>query len=110
MKYINFRRVNESVSFARNWNEYKDGFGDLHGNVWLGNEIIHQLTTGGNYKLRVELEDWSGETKYAEYGQFKVGSESEAYKLTISGKLVTLITHRWPSVLSSINFQMQYYM
>ena len=84
------------MNFARNWNEYKAGFGDTDGNFWLGNEIIHQLTTERKYKLRVELKDWSGETKYAEYGQFNIGSESEAYKLTVSGKspLLNIEGHR----------------
>ena len=80
------------VSFERDWNEYKDGFGDPDGNFWLGNDVIHQLTTKRQYKLRVELEDWSGESKFAEYGQFRVGSELEVYKLTVSGMLLLFIT------------------
>ena len=30
------KRVNLNVSFSRNWNEYKQGFGNLDGDFWLG--------------------------------------------------------------------------
>jgi len=33
-----------SVSFMRNWEEYKEGFGDSGGEHWLGNELLHQLS------------------------------------------------------------------
>ena len=82
-----------SVSFSRTWEEYKHGFGDPDGSFWLGNEIIHKLTTRRNYTLQVDLEDWSGETKHAVYTEFRVGSESGSYKLTVSGMISVLI---WP--------------
>ena len=81
------------MSFARDWNEYKDGFGDPDGNFWLGNEIIHRLTTNRPYTLRVELMDWSGETKYAEYGEFSLSNECRSYRLTVTGKLIHVIIH-----------------
>uniref|UniRef100_A0A3Q1FYX3 Si:ch211-203k16.3 n=1 Tax=Acanthochromis polyacanthus TaxID=80966 RepID=A0A3Q1FYX3_9TELE len=43
------RRVDGSVSFDRSWREYKDGFGDLHSEFWLGNDHIHDMTTQGRY-------------------------------------------------------------
>ena len=30
------RRFNGDVDFNRNWTEYKQGFGDLDGDFWLG--------------------------------------------------------------------------
>lgn len=50
-------------SFNRDWNDYKYGFGDPSQEVWLGNENIHVLTTGEDYELRVELEDFEGNTR-----------------------------------------------
>jgi len=30
--------------FARNWEDYSQGFGDASGNFWIGNEQLHQMT------------------------------------------------------------------
>jgi len=30
--------------FKRNWDSYRDGFGDVSGNYWIGNEHLHQMT------------------------------------------------------------------
>ena len=65
------------------WPSYKQGFGTLTGNLWLGNDNIHQLTASGNTVLRVELEDWDGNTAYAVYSTFKVDGESNKYRLTV---------------------------
>ena len=50
-------------SFNRDWNDYKYGFGDPNQEVWLGNENIHVLTNSEDYELRVELEDFEGNTR-----------------------------------------------
>jgi len=36
-------------------------------------------------RLRVDLTDWEGNTKYATYDNFKVGSAQEKYKLASRG-------------------------
>jgi hypothetical protein len=43
------RRINGTIDFYREWNDYKNGFGDLQTEFWLGNEKIHQLTNQGQY-------------------------------------------------------------
>ena len=54
------RRLDSSVSFSRNWKEYVDGFGDLNGNLWLGNDNFALITAGNTtYELRIELQDWN---------------------------------------------------
>ena len=79
------RRFNGSVDFYRNWTEYQRGFGSSDGEYWLGNDIIHQLTSIGNYTLRILLTDWYNHSKYAEYSVFYVASEANNYTLRIGG-------------------------
>ncbi|XP_043553842.1 fibrinogen alpha chain [Chiloscyllium plagiosum] len=80
------QRMDGSVHFNRSWAEYKQGFGSIddqgHGDIWLGNEILHLLTQKESI-FRVELEDWSGNEVFAEY-TVTVGSESESYRLNIA--------------------------
>uniref|UniRef100_A0A3B5L5N5 Si:ch211-203k16.3 n=1 Tax=Xiphophorus couchianus TaxID=32473 RepID=A0A3B5L5N5_9TELE len=78
------RRVDGSVSFDRSWREYRDGFGDLHSEFWLGNNHIHELSTQGDYSLRIDLEDWSIQHKHALYQSF-VEDEEHQYRLHVSG-------------------------
>ncbi|XP_071133126.1 fibrinogen-like protein 1 [Mytilus edulis] len=79
------KRLNGTTHFNRNWQEYKQGFGDVQVEYWLGNDNLHQMLSTKNYKLRIDLEDWNGVTKYAEYDSFIVGNETTNYILTISG-------------------------
>ncbi|KAL9975444.1 hypothetical protein ACROYT_G012605 [Oculina patagonica] len=76
------KRLDGSVDFYRGWDEYKRGFGNLNGEFWLGLDKIHRLTKEKN-RLRVELEDTSGKTAYAEYSFFGVSNERGKYKLSL---------------------------
>ncbi|XP_034943222.1 fibrinogen alpha chain isoform X2 [Chelonus insularis] len=72
-------------NFNRDWADYKNGFGDPAREFWLGNENIYMLTNNEDYSLRVELEDFEGNKRYAQYSHFKIYSEGEYYKLEIDG-------------------------
>jgi len=48
-----------------------------------GNDNIHTLTSQGNYKLRIDIEDFSGDSRYAVYDVFIVGDEASQYLLDI---------------------------
>ncbi|XP_008191506.1 angiopoietin-4 [Tribolium castaneum] len=72
-------------NFNRDWNDYKNGFGDPAKEFWLGNENIYMLTNNEEYILRVELEDFEGNKRFAQYSHFKIFSEGEYYKLEIDG-------------------------
>jgi len=78
------QRVDGSVSFERNWQEYKIGFGDVTGNYWMGLERIHELTSTP-VELYVYLESFDGVSKHAKYASFSVGDSSSNYVLTVSG-------------------------
>ena len=77
------RRLDGSVDFYRNWSDYKHGFGDVYGEFWLGLDKIHRLTSDNNSMLRVDLEDFKGNTTYAEYNIFGVMSEKDKYRLIL---------------------------
>ena len=74
------------MNFYRDWDEYKRGFGSLTGEFGLGLDKIHRLTSSGKYKLRVDLEDFSGNAYYAEYEFFK-GAQSRLNGLKSLAKL-----------------------
>uniref|UniRef100_A0A336M4T3 CSON012158 protein n=1 Tax=Culicoides sonorensis TaxID=179676 RepID=A0A336M4T3_CULSO len=72
-------------NFNRDWADYKNGFGDPAKEFWLGNENIYMLTNNEDYSLRLELEDFEGNKRYAQYAHFKIHSEADYYKLEIDG-------------------------
>ena len=71
--------------FYRGWDYYKEGFGDLYKEFWWGLEYVWALisSTDRLYELRVDLEDFEGEKRYAMYNSFRISSESDEYRLTI---------------------------
>ena len=79
------QNINGSNVFNRSWAEYKVGFNDTRGNVWLGNDLLHQLTASGRYKLRFDLQATNGSWYYAEYSSFVVSSEASNYRMHVSG-------------------------
>ena len=76
------KRFNGFVGFYRGWDEYKNGFGDVRGEFWLGNEKIHQLTEIPS-QLRVEIKTKSDGNKYDKYSNFTVTNEASNYTLFV---------------------------
>ncbi|XP_035911408.1 ficolin-2-like [Anopheles stephensi] len=76
-------RFDGSLNFYREWQEYKDGFGNLDGEFWLGLDRIHQLTNAEPHELVVLLEDFEGNKTHAKYDQFQIGNEHEKYALNV---------------------------
>merc|ERR1712013_561013 len=58
--------------FDKNFDDYKAGF-ESRGELWLGLESLHKLTSERNYKLRINLKDFDN----------KVGP-GDGYKLAIN--------------------------
>ena len=79
------RRMNGVVDFYRPWADYLKGFGDLNGEFWLGLHNIHRLTLAANTTLRVDLSDFEGGKRYANYSTFRVLDSSRKYTLIIGG-------------------------
>ena len=88
------------MDFNRDWDDYKNGFGDLDGEFWLGNEAMYYLTKQRKYTMRVVA---SPAPNTYTYQQFTVEDERNGYKLSIGGysgsipgkTLVTYISYIW---------------
>ncbi|XP_017854886.2 ficolin-2-like [Drosophila busckii] len=79
------RRFDGSVNFYRNWTMYKEGFGDLSSEFFIGLENLHAITASQAHELYVYLEDFDGNKRYANYDGFVISSEIDSYKLQILG-------------------------
>lgn len=79
------RRLDGETDFYRGWTEYEEGFGDFNREFWLGNSKLHTLTSQDTYELRVDMEDFESNTRYAKFTTFSIGDISTDYMLTISG-------------------------
>lgn len=51
----------------------------------IGAENIHRLTLSGLTTVRIDLEDYDGNKRYAEYSFFNVSDGNDHYRLTVSG-------------------------
>ena len=80
--FITFqRRKDGSVNFNRNWEDYKNGFGDLDGEFWLGNENLHKLTHGRNMEMRIWAQTFGGVNVYTYYNNVSIENEENNYRL-----------------------------
>ncbi|XP_061190491.1 ficolin-1-like [Saccostrea echinata] len=79
------KRIDGSLSFDRNWAEFKNGFGSPEQKVWIGNDVINQMTKGHNSSLYVSITLVDRTTLYELYNQFSVFDEAENYKLFLAG-------------------------
>ncbi|XP_044311716.1 fibrinogen-like protein 1 isoform X1 [Varanus komodoensis] len=79
------RRSDGSQNFDRNWTDYEQGFGDFSspdGEYWLGNNNLHYLTSQGNYTLKINLLDFMGEQRFAQYENFQVADAQSSYMMS----------------------------
>ncbi|KAL2083430.1 hypothetical protein ACEWY4_021203 [Coilia grayii] len=79
------RRFDGHVDFHRTWKEYKMGFGDVSGEHWLGNDFVAQMTSDQTHILRIELQDWDGNSAYSQYDEFSLADESQNYRIYLKG-------------------------
>ncbi|KAJ8017421.1 Fibrinogen-like protein A [Holothuria leucospilota] len=75
------RRLDGSVEFYRPWNEYKNGFGFLRKDFWLGNDKISYLTNQKIYELRIDMNNVNGQPFFAKYNLFRISDDRTKYRL-----------------------------
>ncbi|KAG9471821.1 hypothetical protein GDO78_022597 [Eleutherodactylus coqui] len=76
------RRLDGRTDFYRDWEDYRNGFGNLTSEFWLGNVALHQISSSGSYELRVDLRT-AAEAAYALYDDFRVESEEQMFRLRL---------------------------
>ncbi|KAJ8004753.1 hypothetical protein DPEC_G00139560 [Dallia pectoralis] len=78
------RRRSGKANFYRTWSDYTNGFGNLSEEFWLGNELLHNLTSLVPVSMRVDLRS-ANQTAYAHYTNFSLDSEAKYYAIEVSG-------------------------
>ncbi|PIK59961.1 Ficolin-2 [Apostichopus japonicus] len=79
------RRRSDSVNFGRSWKDFRNGFGFLGSEFWIGNEKIAVLTNQKRYQLRMDFENVAGETYYITYDEFRISDEWGDYYISSLG-------------------------
>ncbi|XP_062590163.1 fibroleukin-like, partial [Saccostrea cucullata] len=79
------KRIDGSLTFDKKWDDYKNGFGVTEQNLWIGNDVIHQLTKGKNSSLYVSITLSNGTLLYQLYNQFSIYDEANQYQLFLNG-------------------------
>ncbi|KAJ8034022.1 Tenascin-R [Holothuria leucospilota] len=78
------RRTNGATEFYRDWASYKNGFGNIQQEFWLGNEKLYYLTQQGTYEYRMDFVYSSG-SYHHKYSRFRINNESNKYTVTDVG-------------------------
>ena len=78
-----FRRTSTRMTFYRDWYSYKNGFGDLNGDGWLGLEKMYRLTKSSPVELLISMYTKEGKWFFPQYKSFQIGSEATKYRLYI---------------------------
>ena len=93
------------MNFNRSWSQYKDGFGFLSTEFWLGNEKLSYLTNQAVCELRVDMELASGDSFYIIYKGFRITDEFGHYKLQHVRAFESNVTGRY-ILFETSNFQL----
>lgn len=102
---VTIRRTDASIDMNRNWAEYRDGFGDLNGQFWMGLELHHQLTYSGDYEMIIGITSWNGNYYELKYSAWRIQDEASSFtvdKITIESRntsdplgVVEILNHKF---------------
>ncbi|XP_067939153.1 angiopoietin-related protein 2-like [Watersipora subatra] len=77
------KRFDGSVEFYQYWLNYKEGFGNMTGEYWLGLDKLHALTQT-NRRLNILVKLTNGTVVSGTWSSFFIGSQGDNYKLNVS--------------------------
>jgi len=77
------RRFNGELDFYRYWLEYKNGFGNITSEFYLGMDNIFYLSNQKVYSLRIDFEEWDEKKYFALYEAFAINNECDSYRLRL---------------------------
>ena len=79
--WVVFQRCSHpfGMSFNRNWAAYQQGFGDMNGEFWLGNDKIHRLTSTATTEFRIDLTASGPSYGHAKFSNFQVHNNANKY-------------------------------
>ena len=77
------KRLDGSGDFYQNMAAYKQGFGDVSGEYWLGLDVLHALTSSKTNQVRADISDWAGSSVHSLYASMLVDGETDDYRLTM---------------------------
>ncbi|XP_015032497.3 fibrinogen-like protein 1 [Drosophila willistoni] len=80
------KQFDGSVDFNRTWTEYREGFGNVGGEFFIGLEKLHSITNSGSFELYMQLGFFNRSFNFAAYDNFSIGSEDEKYELKSLGR------------------------
>ncbi|UYV62144.1 ANGPT4 [Cordylochernes scorpioides] len=80
-----FRRSGQvnGQNFTQSWESYKNGFGDVGGEHWQGNEFLYRASRLSRLELKIDIVSRNGSVVSATFPRFHVGSESTGYELRL---------------------------
>ncbi|XP_063003373.1 angiopoietin-related protein 4 [Elgaria multicarinata webbii] len=81
------RRQDGSADFDQLWEAYRNGFGNMSGDFWLGLEKMHLIVKERRFHLLIEMQDWEGNSQAVRF-LFSLGGEDTAYTLSLLGPLL----------------------
>ena len=69
------------LKFLQNWQLFKDSFGDLTKEFWLGNDLIHEKTASENHDILIRAKLTTRQIILSRYNRFTVANESQSYQM-----------------------------
>ncbi|XP_067687820.1 fibrinogen-like protein 1 [Haliotis asinina] len=97
------KQEDDSESFNRSWQDYKQGFGNVLGSHWLGNDYIHYISSSRKHSLLVEIVTTSGYNQYY-MEDFTVGDEASKYRLSFGNHFThNIFQHSLEDCLGPLN-------